>query len=127
MPAERKLVPALWERVFRAAAYASVGLTGIAIIVFYNSMGWTVIAWAVFLLAGLPAAVQSWRGRYRSEYAFLPIMAGGLLIYALYEWFDVFSYPPSIAAALLATGIVGKFLSRLAHLHAFLKMLREDM
>lgn len=124
---KRKHIPALWERVHRATAYACVGLTAVAIIVFYNNMGWEVVVWALFLLAGLPAAVQSWRGHYRAEYGFLPVMIGGLLIYALYEWIETFQYLPSIAGALLATGIVAKFLSRLAHLHSFLKALKEEL
>lgn len=119
--------PTRWERVFRAAAYACVGLTGAAVIVFYHSMGWMVVAWAVLLLAGLPAAVQSFKGHYRAEYGFLPVMVAGLLIYALYEWYDALNYLPSTASALLATGIVAKFLSRFAHLHAFLRLLKEEL
>jgi hypothetical protein len=119
--------PTRWERIFRATAYACVGLTGVAVIVFYNSMGWTVIAWAVLLIAGLPASYQSAKGHYRAEYGFLPVMVGGLLIYALYEWYDTLTYLPSVASALLATSIVAKFLSRFAHLHALVKLIKEEL
>lgn len=124
---KRKHVPALWERVFRGAAYASVGLCGAGVIAFYSGMGWMVVAWAVILLAGFPAAWHALRGRYRGEYGWLPVVVAGLAIYALYEWIETFQYLPGIVAAFLASGVVFKFLSRLAHLHAFVRALREEL
>ena len=124
---KRKHIPALWERIFRAIAYACVGLCGAGVIAYYSSMGPLVVAWAAILLSGLPAAWYALRGRYRGEYGWLPVAVAGLGIYALYEWVETLQYLPNIVSALLATGVVAKFLSRLAHLHAFIRALREDL
>lgn len=122
--------PAFFERLFRAVGYASAGLTGVAVVVAVPSaigfeLGWWVITWAAFLMAGLPAAVAGWRGRYRTEYVCLPFLAGALVTYAIYEWISAYYQPLNMAAALLITAYAATAFTRFVHLHALVRAREE--
>lgn len=123
----RNAAPAFWERIWRTIGYASVGLTGVAMVVAVPSaigfeLGWWVIIWAGFLLAGIPAAVFAWRGRYRGEFVTLPFLAGALVIYDIFLWIQTFYEPLNMAAAFLVLGFGMKLAARIAYLHMLVKV-----
>lgn len=81
-------VPSLGERVSRCIGHGGLVIAGI-----YGAVGTLpksllfaaepvqLMVWSMFLCTGLIAAVATLRGAFLVEYAMLPFMTGGVLVY----------------------------------------------
>lgn len=87
MPADFQ-VPGVGERALRAAGHALLAAGGVwgAFVALPKSLLLAtnpvlLVVWAVFMLSGFAAAFAALKGKYLHEFALLPFMAAGVLIY----------------------------------------------
>ncbi|WP_417220484.1 hypothetical protein [Arthrobacter sp.] len=123
--------PSLTESIVRGIGYLLIGTSGVWVLfapprTIEGAAGTLLTTtWGIFLLAALIACVATvWR-RYRVEYAVLPIMAGGVLIYAA----TLLALVPGTITrgpqALLMTALSCAIIARLASLHRLVNAWKE--
>jgi hypothetical protein len=88
--------PSIDEQIARGIAYlfisgigGSVLLTSLMGSLIERQLGFIAVIWALFMLAGVPAAVATILGLYRYEYVLLPCFTGALLMANVLVWFNI--------------------------------------
>jgi hypothetical protein len=79
--------PSKLERALRGGSYALIGTVGLIALLnpaenLWGALGTNVllILWCLFMLAGIPAGIAAWLGRYRGEYIALPFYTAALTV-----------------------------------------------
>ena len=76
---------------------------------------WLTLAWGTFLCVAAIPAVATMTGKYRWEYATLPLVIAGVLIYASMIWHLTAHTPTRLAQALLITALAVALTNRWLH------------
>ena len=119
--------PTRGEALIRALMYAFMSASGTWVLVtppvtIEGIIGTaSTIAWGALLVFSAVAAVSSWLGRWRVEYAVLPLLIAGLAIYALAVWTDVPSTITRGPQACILTAFTMGLGTRLMTLHRLAK------
>lgn len=77
---------------------------------------WLTLAWGIFLAVAIIPAIASVKGKYKWEYATLPLVIAGVGIYAAMIWYLTLDTPTRAAQAFiitaLAVGLFNRWLER---------------
>jgi hypothetical protein len=81
------------------------------------------VVWCGFLLTAVPAAVSTFLGKYRGEYACIPWFNGALILAVVHSWIQVCTGSLDIAPrALTTTALVCFIAARFVTLHQLVKI-----
>lgn len=108
--------PTRCEKLSWAAFYGTITAAGILVLTMpprtiEGPLGDAItLSWGVFLTVSIVPTTASIKGKYKWEYAALPIVIGGVLIYAATIWYLAIDTPTRAAQATLITALaIGVF------------------
>lgn len=113
-------VPTRWESRVRAGAYAFAFAAGTWVLItpprtIEGTIGvLSTVAWGVLLLPASVVMVFAWRGKWRPEYALLPLLVAGVTVYAVAVWASVWETitrgPQACTISALALALLARFM-----------------
>lgn len=108
--------PTRGEKLSWAAFYGLITIAGLLVLTMPprtidGPLGELItLAWGVFMTVAIVPTITSIKGRYKWEYAALPLVIGGILIYAATIWYLVLDTPTRAVQATLITALaIGVF------------------
>jgi hypothetical protein len=124
--------PGKLERAARAGAYAFTALIGLSVILdppdnsVKTALGLTLtVIWSVFILSAVFCIPGAILGRYRVEYALLPLFTAALLVAVLAIWFHAGDDSFLVPRASASSALICLFIARWGALHKILQTLEH--